>query len=63
MLSHDNVFSMVHCAGMSYLKSGGEIPDPSRCISYLPLSHIAGQTLSWYTFIYIYIYVTNNIFI
>ena len=47
MLSHDNIFSMCHQAGQTFIQSGGAIPDRVRMISFLPLSHIAGQTLSW----------------
>ena len=51
MLSHDNVVSMCQQAGQSYVISGAVLPRPARTISFLPLSHIAGQTLSWYVYI------------
>ena len=52
MLSHDNIVSMMTQSVHSYLRSGvvlrGLLPAKNRIVSFLPLSHIAGQSLSWW---------------
>eukprot|EP01084_Bolivina_argentea_P006103 11547_1 len=53
MLSHDNIISMCHSSASTYNQSGGQLPNTDmRQITYLPLSHIAGQILSWWSPIY-----------
>eukprot|EP01083_Nonionella_stella_P113663 335129_1 len=52
MISHDNIISAVNSANLSYVASGGDVSINKRQISFLPLSHIAGQILTWWNPIY-----------
>ena len=51
MLSHDNVVFAMTAGIDTYLATGGVYADHVRMVSYLPLSHIAGQALSWFVFV------------
>eukprot|EP01084_Bolivina_argentea_P103303 185057_1 len=53
MLSHDNVFSMLHCSNDTLQKSGRIHPNHYRNIAYLPLSHMVGQIVSWWGPLYV----------